>query len=677
MAKTWVSVDVTPLVTGNGTYSFALTTSDTTFLEVATKENGASTAPQLVLSPAVAPANSVAPSISGTPQDGQQLTAAPGSWTGTQPITYTYQWQRCDQTGNSCTNITGATNTTYTATTPDVGNTITVNVTATNTAGNTTQTAAPTTTIQAAAPANTTPPLISGTPQSGKTLTAAPGTWTGTQPITYTYQWQRCNQSGGGCSNLAGATGATYTAVTADVGNTITVNVTATNTAGNTTQTAAPTTTIQPVPTLPANSVAPSISGTPQDGQLLTADSGSWTGTQPITYTYQWQRCNQSGGGCSNLAGATGATYTAVTADVGNTITVNVTATNTAGNTTQTAAPTTIIQAAAPVNTVIPKITGSPGLGSTLTADSGKWTGSQPIAYAYQWQRCDQAGNACANVAGASSTSYAPSMADLGLTLRFSVTATNGTGSASATSAATAPVGVPPTSTAPPQISGTAQVGATALTADPGTWAGSQPIALAYQWQRCDAEHECNDVAGATGPTLDLTGDMAGATIVVEVTATNAGGSATAYSAATAPVEPATPVAPVSVAIPTVSGNALENGVVSVDPGTWSGTTPLSFAYQWNRCNPQGGSCTPIQSATAPTYTVTAEDVAFTLEVAVTASNVAGSATAQSAATSLIAQAAYPQVIAKDGPRGFWRLDETNGRSPPTRPVTGTLDRTR
>ncbi len=298
---------------------------------------------------------------------------------------------------------------------------------------------------------------------------------------------------------------------------------------------------------------------------------------------------------------------------------------------------------------------------------------TQPIAYAYQWQRCDQAGNACANVAGASSTSYAPSMADLGLTLRFSVTAANGTGSSSATSAATAPVGVPPTNTAPPQISGTAQVGATALTADPGTWAGSQPIALAYQWQRCDAEHECNDVAGATGPTLDLTGDMAGATIVVEVTATNAVGSATAYSAATAPVEPATPVAPVSVAIPTVSGNALENGVVSVDPGTWSGTTPLSFAYQWNRCNPQGGSCTPIQSATAPAYTVTAEDVAFTLAVAVTASNVAGSATAQSAATSLIAQAAYPQVIAKDGPRGFWRLDERTGRSPPTGPLTGTL----
>ena len=345
VAKTWVSVDVTPLVTGNGTYSFALTTSDTTFLEVATKENGASTAPQLVLSPAVAPANSVAPSISGTPQDGQQLTAAPGSWTGTQPITYTYQWQRCDQTGNSCTNITGATNTTYTATTPDVGNTITVNVTATNTAGNTTQTAAPTTTIQAAnsaSPANSVAPSISGTPQDGQQLTAAPGSWTGTQPITYTYQWQRCDQTGNSCTNITGATNTTYTATTPDVGNTITVNVTATNTAGNTTQTAAPTTTIQAA--APANTTPPLISGTPQSGKTLTAAPGTWTGTQPITYTYQWQRCNQSGGGCSNLAGATGATYTAVTADVGNTITVNVTATNTAGNTTQTAAPTTTIQ---------------------------------------------------------------------------------------------------------------------------------------------------------------------------------------------------------------------------------------------------------------------------------------------------------------------------------------------
>src|SRR4051794_25465829 len=42
------------------------------------------------------------------------------------------------------------------------------------------------------APANTTPPAVSGTPAVGSTLSASTGSWTGTAPITYSYQWRRC-----------------------------------------------------------------------------------------------------------------------------------------------------------------------------------------------------------------------------------------------------------------------------------------------------------------------------------------------------------------------------------------------------------------------------------------------------------------------------------------------------
>lgn len=84
----------------------------------------------------------------------------------------------------------------------------------------------------------------------------------------------------------------------------------------------------------PVNSVPPTISGTARDGETLTANEGTWTGDDPITYTYQWQRCDVNGLNCANLAGATGRTYLVQTSDVGNRLRVQVTARNNTGSTT-------------------------------------------------------------------------------------------------------------------------------------------------------------------------------------------------------------------------------------------------------------------------------------------------------------------------------------------------------
>jgi hypothetical protein len=188
------------------------------------------------------PNNKDRPKLSGTAQDGQTLTATSGNWTGTAPFSYAYQWQRCDSAGNNCVNIDGATNTTYKLTASDIGARVRVVVMASNWISGYSQAASdPSPVVAAAKPVSTASPAISGTAKSGQTLTASPGSWSGTQPISYAYQWRRCDPSGGGCANISGALSQTYVLTSGDVGRTIRVVVTATNVAGSASATSAAT----------------------------------------------------------------------------------------------------------------------------------------------------------------------------------------------------------------------------------------------------------------------------------------------------------------------------------------------------------------------------------------------------------------------------------------------------
>jgi len=92
----------------------------------------------------------------------------------------------------------------------------------------------------AVAPSNTAPPTITGKAQAGTTMKADNGTWNGTAPITYAFQWRICNETGGACHDIAGATGDEYTLKAADAGNTIRIQVTAKNADGSNTATSVP-----------------------------------------------------------------------------------------------------------------------------------------------------------------------------------------------------------------------------------------------------------------------------------------------------------------------------------------------------------------------------------------------------------------------------------------------------
>ncbi len=86
-----------------------------------------------------------------------------------------------------------------------------------------------------------------------------------------------------------------------------------------------------PPASLPLNIASPSISGTPQTGQTLTASAGSWS-EAPTSYAYQWQRCGAGGGECTAISGANTPSYAPGSSDVGSTLRVAVTASNSAGS---------------------------------------------------------------------------------------------------------------------------------------------------------------------------------------------------------------------------------------------------------------------------------------------------------------------------------------------------------
>jgi hypothetical protein len=291
--------------------------------------------------PQAAPANTSPPTITGSAVKGQTLVAGTGSWTGTAPISFAFEWRRCDSAGANCTPIASATNTTYVLVSGDVNARIRVLVSASNAEGSGSALSEATVVVtdDSGAPKNTVEPSISGTPTVGQRLTGTAGTWTGTQPISFAYQWVRCGSDGGApdgsnCNNITGATGTSYVLVSADVGWRIRLRVTGTNSVGSFTFASNATAAVRAGVSKPVNTQQPSVSGSMVEGSTITANRGTWSGGGTMTFTYQWLRCDSGGGNCSAIPGATGTQYRLTASDVGRKVRVNVTARNSAGSTT-------------------------------------------------------------------------------------------------------------------------------------------------------------------------------------------------------------------------------------------------------------------------------------------------------------------------------------------------------
>jgi RHS repeat-associated protein len=191
----------------------------------------------------------------------------------------------------------------------------------------------------------------------------------------------------------------------------------------------------------PDDRTLPSVSGMLWEGQTLTAGTGVWEGSPSLSYTYQWQHCNASGGECANITGATGSTRVLAKGEVGETLRVLVTATNSLGSAVSASPASAVVSAGspptgAPVSKTLPAVSGVLLQGQTLSASAGTWSAGPNPTYAYQWQRCNRAGGECANISGATSSTRVLGKTEVAGSVRVVVTATNSGGHASATSPA-------------------------------------------------------------------------------------------------------------------------------------------------------------------------------------------------------------------------------------------------
>jgi hemolysin type calcium-binding protein/WD40 repeat protein len=327
---------------------------------------------------------------------------------------------------------------------------------------------------------------------------------------------------------------------------------------------------------------------------------------------------------------------------------------NTAGGTQPDWQPLTpaappVITSGPPANVSYPTINlaagdASPVVGHVLFASVGSWNGAFPIAYTYQWKRCqadDPLNGPCVSIADATSSFYTPANADAGSRLRVEVTATNSAGSASQNSESTAVViALAPKVTATPEISDDSPVVDTPLTLSAGTWSGSTPIAFTYSWRRCNPVGDpatCVPIPDATTATYTPVLADVGFSLRVWIVGANPAGSDTAVTNHTFPVVDKQHFSPSVAAAPLVAGTAVAGRQLTADIGAFKGDAPIKTSFVWERCDATGAACHTIAHATKVVYYPTRADIGFTVRLSVRATNAYGTMVTQSPATETIA----------------------------------------
>ncbi|MET3667177.1 DUF4347 domain-containing protein [Caulobacter sp. 1776] len=449
---------------------------------------------------------------------------------------------------------------------------------------------------------------ISGTATQNQTLTAANTLADADGLGTISYQWKA------GGTNIAGATNSTYVLTEAEVGKTITVVASYTDGYGTSeSSTSSATASVANVNDAPTGSVT--ISGTATQGQTLTAANTLADADGLGTISYQWKA------GGTNIAGATSSTYVLTEAEVGKAITVVASYTDGHGAAESLASSATSSVANlndAPTGSVT--ISGTATQGQTLTAANTLADADGLGTISYQWK----AGGT--NIAGATSSTYVLTEAEVGKAITVVASYTDGHGAAesAASSATSSVVNVNDAPTGSVTISGTAKEGQTLTAAN--TLADADGLgAISYQWKA-----NGTNIAGATASTYVLTSSELGQVITVVASYTDGHGTAeSSTSTATSAVGPANNAPTGSV---TIGGTATQGQVLTAS-NTLADTDGLgTISYQWK------ADGTNIAGATNATFTLTESQVGKLITVVASYTDGLGaSESVSSSATSAVA----------------------------------------
>ena len=445
--------------------------------------------------------------------------------------TFSYQWLADDA------EITGATDSSYTAADTDLGKTLKVRVSFTDGRGNEeTLTSHATEVVRLRNFLPTGKPVILGTAEVGQTLRADVSNIKdrdGWDESTFSYQWLADD------AEITGATDFSYLVADTDLGKTLKVRVSFTDGRGNEeTLTSHATRVVRLRNFLPTGK--PVILGTAEVGQTLRVDVSGISDPNGMTnaaFTYQWM----------NTGWTESNEYTLADRDEGRRIWLQAAYTDDAGHRHVLESASTGRVAARPSSTATgaPTINGTAQVGEVLEVDTSGIADADGLAnvtFSYQWLSSRDT-----EIGGATSSTYTLQPSDEGKTISVQVSFTDDGGNGeSLTSAATAAVAAAPTpnnpATGAPTINGTAQVGEV-LEVDTSGIAdadGLTNVSFTYQWMADDA-----DISGATGSTYTLADSEEGKAIKVEVSFTDdASNDETLTSAATAAVAGAQPTEP-------------------------------------------------------------------------------------------------------------------------------------
>ena len=508
-----------------------------------------------------------------------------------------------------------------------------------------------------------------------------------------------------GCVAKTTATSSTYTPVAADAGKYLVVSVTKTNGTESITSwsasTVGPLVTAIPTPTTaPSVTVVNGVSATQpkitQPGAAsvssVSAVNGTWSSTTgaPLLYRYEWFACSTAitaGGaslpaGCTPISGATSQSFSLTRENpelIGKFLISKVTAyhANTPKNSNYrySTSHSGAVQSAPWVKNPA-TVSGTNYVVATLTASPGDAFGLPAPTASYQWLRCSAAVTspvsgvaanrpaACLPITGQTMASYTLAEADYGHFIAVQTKWVNSLDAVGAMSFSTTTDQVVrgPVATVSPAISTTSATGQIVIDQQArvtdGTWKPEGDQTRAYQWYRCTDRSSAADSQPTTCTPIDdalladytpVVGDTPASTdegkyLVVGVTSTNADGSGTKFSASSTMVTRV----PANTTAPAIEGRTYVGTPLSADKGTWLGTPAPTLSVAWFACAAAADAgadpaedCQTIPGATTTSFTPTADQIGFYLQLRVRAVNTAGEEFWWSATTPAITEGPY------------------------------------